>query len=340
MRFRLLLLILGCVCILSTQSMGAVFTMTANDSNSATTSLNSDTQLHWSPAGAPAAGNDYYSVGFLLRTPTTAGNYTFAGDSLTIGIGSALGQGTGAAGWATDGTVNNNCLINKTPGTAVITVSNLILNKGTVRDGMGSGDGPWTLAGGLNITAGGGGFACQEAFTLASTITGSGPTYVCDNGSGEAVRCVTITSGLNTYDGSVQLLGTTAARSRITFAAGSLMNFTIGASGVNNHISGTGTATYNGNFNLNLTGASTNLGDAWTLSSAAAPSYGATFSVNGFVNEGNGFWAQAIPSSTNYYVYNQNNGVLMVQETVPEPATIVMILTGVLGVGLLWLRRK
>ena len=141
----------------------ALVVMTANDSNSATTSFNSDVQLHWNPAGAPAAGNDYSTVGYLLRTPTTAGNYTFAGDSLTVGGG----NGGGANPFLTNGSVNNNSFINKTPTGTIITVNNLILDAGYIRDGMAQTD-IWTIAGNINVTANGGGLACRHRCTLST----------------------------------------------------------------------------------------------------------------------------------------------------------------------------
>ena len=65
-----------------------------------------------------------------------------------------------------------------------------------------------------------------------------------------------------------------------------------------------------------------------------------TFNVLGFNNQGGGVWSQPIDGSGNYFVFNEGNGTLSVANTVPEPATAVMALFGVLGMGLIWLRRK
>lgn len=310
-------------------AQAASVVMTANDSNAAVTSFNGDTQLHWSPAGAPAAGNTYSTLGYLLRTPTTAGNYTFAGDSLTVGGGT----GGGANPFLTNGSVNNNSLINKTPTGTIITVNNLILDAGYVRDGMGQSD-IWTLAGNMFVTANGGGLAAQSTFNLNSTISGSGTLYVADNGADNALRTVYINSALNTYNGSIRLLGSAAGRCRLTFADDSLMNFTIGASGVNNSISGTGTATFNGDFNIDLTGASTTWQDSWTIVDAAtlAETFSSTFTVSGFTDIGGDLWTKSANGTT--YTFNEATGILII----PEPSSVALLLGG-LGL-LLGFRRR
>ena len=60
----------------------ANISMTA-DNAAGSSSFNSS--LSWSDGLAPAAGNDYFNAGYLLRTPAVAnGVYTFGGNSLTI----------------------------------------------------------------------------------------------------------------------------------------------------------------------------------------------------------------------------------------------------------------
>jgi hypothetical protein len=322
---------LGMICFLSASALAADVVMTANDSNGATTSFNGDVG-HWNPAGAPVAGKTYSTVGYLLRTPTTAGNYTFAGDSLTVGGG----DGGGANPFLTNGSVNNNSLIDKTPSSPTITVNNLILDAGYIRDGMGSSD-VWTLAGNISVTSNGGGLAAQCTFNVNSAISGSGTLYVADNGSGEASRTIYINSGSNTYDGSISLLGSSDARCRLTFADDSLMNFTIGASGVNNKISGTGTLTLNGDFAIDLSGAGTNIGDSWTLASATAQTFGDTFTVVGFTAINATEWDKVI-SPTLTYRFDESTGTLTA--VVPEPATVILVLMGLVSLGIFWLRRK
>ncbi len=82
--------VLACAALLviATAAQAGTAIMIGDDVNNATsTSFNSDVQLRWNPAGAPSAGNTYSTGGWLMRTPTNAGNYTFAGDRLTVGGG-------------------------------------------------------------------------------------------------------------------------------------------------------------------------------------------------------------------------------------------------------------
>jgi hypothetical protein len=305
-------------------AQAANVTMTANDSNGAVTSFNGDTQLHWNPAGAPAAANTYSTVGWLLRTPTTAGNYTFAGDLLTVG------GGTGG-GVFSPGVANNNAFINKTPTSPIITVNNLILDGSSIRDGMGSSD-TWTLAGNIFVTANGGNLICQERFNIDSAISGSGPLYIGGNGSGEAARTIYINSALNRYNGNITLMGASADYSRLTFSDNSLMNFTIGASGVNNSISGTGTATFNGDFSFDLTRAATAWGSSWNIATVSTETFGDTFTVAGFTDLGGNHWRTFANGTT--YFFDEATGVL----TIPEPSSVALLLGG-LGL-LLGFRRR
>jgi hypothetical protein len=196
---------------------------------------------------------------------------------------------------------------------------------------MGSGD-TWTLAGNIFVTSNGGGLICQSHFNVDSKISGSGNLYIGANGSGEAARTVYIDSGLNTYNGSIKLLGADAAHSRLTFAANSLMNFTIGASGVNNSISGTGTAEFDGIFNFDLTGASTNFGDSWTIANATVDTFvDATFSVNGFTSMGGGVWTKAIDDAKWYQFSESATSATLT--VVPEPATCILLILGAMGIA-------
>lgn len=314
-------LVMALAAISATPAMAATVNLTANNAVG-TTSFNNN--LAWSPAGAPTAGNDYVTQGFLLRTPSVAGSYTFAGDSLLAGGG--VGGGAFAPG-----TLNNNAFLNKTPSGAVITVNNLILNGSSIRDGQGSAEN-WTLNGNLSVTGLGGNLGTQETFNLNSVISGSAPLYIADNGSGEASRVVKIGSSLNTYNGSITMMGlaATPSRSRLTFLDNSLMNFTIGASGVNNSInrSGalTGTVQFDGDFAMNLTGAGNTIGNSWLLVDNAnlAETFSATFTVVGFTDMGGDLWQTSANGAT--YEFSELTGVLSV---VPEPTSMSLLMGGV-----------
>jgi hypothetical protein len=302
----------------ASQAFAATVNLTANN-GLGTSSLNSS--LAWSDAAAPSAANDYVTQGFLLRTPSVAGSYTFAGNSLLAGGG--VGGGV-----FTPGLANNNAFLNKTPTGNTITVNNLILNGSSIRDGQSSAEN-WTLAGGLSVVGVGGNLICQETFNLNSTISGSAPLYIGDFGNTDLGRVVKIGSSANTYNGTITMMGTAANRSRLTFNDNSLMNFIIGASGINNAITRSGalsgTLLLDGDFGIDLSGAGNTIGDNWSLVNAAglAETYGATFSVLGFTDIGGDLWQTSANGAT--YEFSEGTGLLTV---IPEPASASLLIAG------------
>ncbi len=319
------------VSLLGISVQAADVNMTANNAgNNSSFNMN----VNWNPAGVPAAGNDYHTGGYLMRSPADGtkylpGDFTFAGDSLTIGYSST---GTLGNPFNTNGVPNNNGLLFKLSGQK-LTVDNLILDAGSVRDGLGSADN-WHLAGNITVTANGGGFQPQSTGYVDSKIMGTGPIYIGDSGNTDATRVIIFTSSASTYTGNIIMTPGTSgnqARSRLTLADDSLMNFVIGLSGVNNSISGTGTLKANGDFKFDLTGASTTLGDMWKIASVTSQTFGDTFTVVGFTDIGWNRWMKPIDDTLNYK-FNESTGILMV---VPEPATMT-----ILGLGALALLRK
>jgi autotransporter-associated beta strand protein len=131
-----------------------------------------------------------------------------------------------------------------------------------------------------------------------------------------------VLSGTNTYTG-----GTTVSAGELMLADNSQMLFVIGTNGVNNRIGGSGTLTANGDFVFDLTGAGATAGDSWTIVDAASltESFGATFSVASFTDNGDNTWSKQSGAVT--YIFDETTGGLSV---IPEPATI-----GMLGLGAL-----
>lgn len=316
-------LAIAMIAVSATPAFAAIVNQTANN-GLGTSGFNSS--LGWSDAAAPSAANDYVSQGFLLRTPSVAGSYTFAGNSLLVGGG--IGGGA-----FTPGVANNNAFLNKTPTGNTITVNNLILNGSSIRDGQSSAEN-WTLAGGLSVVGLGGNLICQETFNLNSTISGSAPLYIGDFGNTDLARVVKIGSSANTYNGTITMMGTAANRSRLTFNDNSLMNFVIGASGINNTITRSGalsgTLQLDGDFGINLSGAGVNVGDSWSLVNAAglAETYGATFSILGFSDIGGDTWRGYANGVT--YEFSEPTGLLMV--TVPEPSSMSLLAGGIAAI--------
>lgn len=274
---RKICLIPGLALALAPHARGANVTLNAADALN-TSSFNA--AQNWSNAAAPSAANDYIVNIQRLRTPATAGEYVFAGNSLTIGT-----------------TTGN--LTYKTAGSHVITVNNLILSGGLIDHLQGSTE-TFTLAGNLSVTGTGSRIgATQGPVNITAPISGTGDlTFT----GGNATYRTTL-SGTNTHSGNITVTGF------LTAADTSSLAFTIRASGVNNSIAGAGTVAFNGAFNINLTGASTTPGSTWTLvnTGTLVETFGATFNIPGFTKTNN-LWI----SANNIYAFSESSGVLSV----------------------------
>jgi autotransporter-associated beta strand protein len=126
--------------------------------------------------------------------------------------------------------------------------------------------------------------------------------------------------GVNTYSGD-----TTVSAGNLLLADNAGLTFVVGASNINNKLTGNGNATLSGDFYFNLTSAGTTAGDSWIIEDLAGTvAYQSTFSVNGFTDAGGDKWTKDI-NGTKYYQFDEGTGILTV---IPEPATI-----GMLGLG-------
>ncbi|WP_442481923.1 beta strand repeat-containing protein [Aeoliella sp. SH292] len=261
------------------------------DNGLGTTSFNS--ALSWSNAAAPSAGNNYFNNNFLLRTPGDGNSYTFGGDSLTITSDSAPGV-----------QLNDALMYKGTGATGTITVNNLTINGGNLRQAQGAAD-VFNLAGNsLTVGSLGMGVHVQGPLNLLSTLTGAGDITVVANGNADPLRTFHLKNSANTFTGNVLLPN--ATQSRFAVDEGANFLFDINAPGINNSISGAGVATFNGMFNFDLAGASSTPGDSWTLVSAAGATYGTTFSV------GNGFTQSGSVWTNGTYTFTPSTGVLAV----------------------------
>ena len=273
----------------------------------------------WSDGLAPAAGNAYFNANFMLRTPADGNSYVFGGDSLTITSDQAAAANL------------NDALMFKGTASATITVNNLTINGGNLRHANNENQ-TFTLTGnGLTVGALGMGVHAQGPIVITAPVFGSGEIKIVDNGSTNAARTLHFASPLNTFNGSMNLV--TANRSRFALDSGADYNFVIGASGTNNKIYGAGVATFDGLFNLDLTGASTTLGDTWLLvdASTLTETFNSTFSVAGAHDNGNNTWS--VPANGAWYRFSESTGALTV---VPEPASLMLLALA----GLLVSRRR
>jgi autotransporter-associated beta strand protein len=203
------------------------------------------------------------------------------------------------------------------PAASVSTnVSALNLNGGTLKATASTAS--WiTGAFAVNVQAGGAILDTQAYNVTVLTALLNGGGGLTKNGTGALTL-----AGLNTYTGD-----TTVSAGALLLPDNSQMLFTIGADGVNNGIGGSGTLTANGDFVFDLTGAGATAGNSWTIVDAASltESFGATFSVASFTDNGDNTWSKQSGAVT--YIFDETTGGLSV---IPEPATI-----GMLGLGAL-----
>ena len=167
------------VLLLTAKSQAAGYITLTNSDASGTNSFN--TGLNWTNGLAPAKGNAYYTANYTLRTPATAGNYAFAGDSLSLDSGGGMNL--------------------KAAGT--ITITNLILNGGTLANGFGTGA---IVAG--NITNNGSSSKIDvqgygRTTTINSPISGTGTITEVNGtgGSGAGTNGYVFLSASNVFSG-------------------------------------------------------------------------------------------------------------------------------------------
>lgn len=154
----------------------------------------------------------------------------------------------------------------------------------------------------------------NAAVLYTGAISGGGNVTLIGNGKtqfGDGTASVT-----NTYTGNTTL----SDSSSLLLADNAKMTFVIGASGVNNKITGTAnqTLTLNGDFIFDLSGAAAN--GSWTIVDIGTlnESFGSSFSIVGFTEAAN-VWTYV--SGTKTYTFSEATGIL---SAVPEPSTIIL----------------
>jgi hypothetical protein len=304
-RFRRSGLVLALWASLSLRMFAATVFLQGDDALG-TSSINGST--NWSDHLMPASTNAYSSAGRTLRTPASVnGVHAFGGGSLVI---TGIGNQNAATGEA--------LMFKGTGAFGLLTVSNLTINGGQLRNGSGSSD--WfNLAGNL-LTVENLGMVvhAQGPIVVNAPVSGQGAIRILGSGSVDTSRTLHFAAANNPFTGNITLVA--ASQSRFALDAGANLNFVVGAAGVNNSVSGAGVATYDGTFRFDLAGGSTNMGDAWNLATASAQTFGNTFTVEGFARvgggTGSGIW-QATTNGANYS-FDTASGILQV---VAQPGT-------------------
>ncbi len=122
-----------------------------------------------------------------------------------------------------------------------------------------------------------------------------------------------VLDGANAYSGN-----TTVNNGLLELGPSGSLTFFIGASGVNNTVTGGGSALFRGTFVFDLANASTNNGDSWTIvAPATTKTYDGSFAVTGFTNSG-GAWTRG--TNGVFYQFAQSNSVLSVSTNPPPPS--------------------
>lgn len=272
-------------------------TLTASDALG-TSGFNHPTT--WSDGHFPHAGADYATGNFAVRTPASPNSFTFAGDSLTLN----------------NRTDTNGGLYYKGSGTGgVITISDLVLDGGWIHHLSASGD-VFKLAGRVTVASASTIRAKQGNIEILAPLHGSGNLTIPTNDFGSTDNgYVRFVSPSSTYTGSLDIAGRFELKDDASF------RFVIGASGVNNVIGGTSArrVRLDGDFELDLAGATSARGDYWRLVTAANVTYGSTFTVRGFTEVMPGFWTDG------RYNFSEFSGILTpARAIIPEPGALVV----------------
>lgn len=153
--------------------------------------------------------------------------------------------------------------------------------------------GPVTLTADSFLSA-----ASASSFTATGAIGQSGGSF----GLTKATDSTVTLAGVNTYTGN-----TTIEAGTLVLADTAALTFVIGDNGRANKVTGAGTATLNGDFILDLSGADPTPGNAWILVDAATTSFGPTFSISGFTEAAD---VHTLTTGDQTWTFSEATGVL------------------------------
>ena len=211
-----------------------------------------------------------------------------------------LGANAGGVGTVNlDGGTLQAPVVTKGGGTGTFNFNGGVLRAGaTSATFFGGLTNAYVKAGGAIIDSNGFDITVSQALLADTVSTGGGLTK---NGAGTLTL-----SGANTYVGN-----TTVDAGTLALADNASLKFVIGATGVNNQVTGSGGFTVDGDFAFDLAAAGTTLGDSWQIVdvSTLAETFGGTFTVTGFTANA-GKWTR--PANGAFYQFDPATGVLQV----------------------------
>jgi len=231
------------------------------------------------------------------------GANTYNGLTISAGTVTINGPNVGLVGSITSSSIGAGILtLNGGSISSATGTSRTILNAVNFTGNAGFGGvGTGTLAFSANADLGG------DIRTLSTAVDTTFNGIFSNGGINKAGTSTLTLGGANTYTGN-----TTVSEGALQLASTGSLRFVIGSSGVNNAVTGTGTTTMNGQFVFDLTGASTNTDATWAIVAASLnPTYGTSFSVAGFIEDGLGNWTKETNGVR--YIFSQSSSVLSVQ---------------------------
>jgi autotransporter-associated beta strand protein len=224
------------------------------------------------------------------------------GNAITIGqpLIAPTGNGVSAAGL----TVSGGGYI----GTPVVTIT----GDGSGATAVANIDANGDLTG-ITVTNPGIGYTAPPAFALVGGGIGStgslgGAATLIANASGGMTftgNNITTLTGVNTYTGNTII----NSGSTLVLGATGQLKFAPGANGVTNKVTGLGTVSFDGDFNIDLSGAAIANGNSWTLVDASLSDFDlVTFNVVGFTEGPEG--VHQLVDGNNTWTFTESTGVL------------------------------
>jgi autotransporter-associated beta strand protein/T5SS/PEP-CTERM-associated repeat protein len=245
-----------------------------------------------------AAADRFMHVGEAgIGTLTISGTGSFVAASTT---GLLLGDSAASQGTVNldGGTLTATAVLDAASGTTAFHFNGGLLQAATGANAtfMNGIDTVTVKSSGARIDSNGNNITVNSAL-----LAGTGNGGLIKSGAG-----ILTLAGANTYSGN-----TAVNAGALTLADNGQLRFVIGANGVNNAVTGSGTVQLDGDFAIDTTAANTTSGNTWSLVHVGtlSASYGGTFNVVGFTNS-SGVWTKT--EGPNTWTYTQSTGVLSV----------------------------